>query len=118
MSLRLGLGRQKLKWMSDHQLLTDPDDVALTNWDVGIAPGSYVNGTWNVHKGDPSPGLSVTFTFRRVWTFHLMQTLLPSVLIMVGSVLSVFVRSRHVPARMALCITNFLSMVALFNGAR
>ncbi len=63
-------------------------------------------------------GLGVQIIFTRVFTFHLMQTFLPSTLIAMGSVLSVFVSSDLVPGRMGLCVTGFLSMVALFNGAR
>ena len=47
-----------------------------------------------------------------------MQTFLPSVMISCGSVLSVFVSPRLVPGRMGLCITAFLAMISLFNGAR
>ncbi len=104
--------------MTNPNLNTDPEDVMLTNWDVRLYAVSYVGKVFYAEKSGQDHGTALAFTFRRVWTSHLMQTYLPSFLITLGSVLSVFVPARHVPARMALCVTSFLSTVALFNGAR
>ncbi len=73
-------------------------------------------GTFTTSRG--YDGLSAELTFRRQSTIHLLQTFLPSVLLTLTSVFSVFVPSHLVPGRMGLCVTSFLSMIALFNGSR
>merc|ERR1719273_1460439 len=59
-----------------------------------------------------------TYYFKRPLTNHLFQTFIPSMMLSVASASSVFIPSDVVPGRMALCITSFLSLISLFNGAR
>ena len=59
-----------------------------------------------------------TYLFRRPLTNHFLQTFIPSMMLSVASASSVFIPSDVVPGRMALCITSFLSLISLFNGAR
>ena len=58
------------------------------------------------------------YLFRRPLTNHLLQTFIPSFMLSLASASSVFIPSHIVPGRMALCITTFLSIITLFNGAR
>ncbi len=102
--------------MWDDTVVTDPKDITLANWDITLRKNENVNFT-NV-VGENAQGAALTFTLTRLWTFHLMQTFLPSCMIMIASVLSVFVPAHLVPGRMGLCITAFLSMISLINGTR
>ncbi len=72
----------------------------------------------NPHTGTLSKTLGIGVHLRRVFTYHLMQTFLPSIMISLGSVASVFIAPNLVPGRMGLCITACLSMISLFNGSR
>ena len=82
--------------------------------------------SWNEHnmhrkidfRGENTDGAWLQFNFARIATNHLMHTFFPSTMLCMGSIMSVFVPSDLVPGRMGLCITSFLSMISLFNGAR
>ncbi len=104
------------KLVFDHTLKTLLSDIALPNWEVGLTKVESLT-TVNV-MGVRSPGLGMTFTFSRYWTYELMQTFLPSLMITITSVISVFIPAQHVPGRMGLCITAFLSLISLLNGSR
>ncbi len=89
----------------------------IPDWDLEIEMGTKFNIT-NDYEDSVNDGIQAVFKFRRIYTIHLMHTFFPSVMIALSSVLSVFVPSDLVPGRMGLCITAFLSMISLFNGAR
>ena len=59
-----------------------------------------------------------TYLFKRPLTNHFLQTFIPSMMLSIASASSVFIPSDVVPGRMALCISSFLSLISLFNGAR
>ena len=46
-----------------------------------------------------------------------MHTFMPSLMLVVASSSSVYVAPDQLPARMGLCATTFLSMIALFKGS-
>ncbi len=110
------LENETISWYEDQTLITDPSDISLPNWDVKLARNDELEFI-NV-LGQQVNGVGLTFTLTRMMTFHLMQTFLPSSMIMMASVLSVFVPAHYVPGRVALCITAFLAMISLINGAR
>ncbi len=107
-------GNGTLNW--DNTVTTNPKDITLPNWDVTLEKNDDL--VFHDALGRPANGIGMTFTLKRMMTYHLMQTFLPSAMIMIASVLSVFVPSRHVPGRVTLCITAFLAMISLINGAR
>ena len=55
---------------------------------------------------------------RRQLGNHLLQSFIPSMMLSVTSAASVYIPSDIVPGRMGLCVTSFLSLISLFNGAR
>ncbi len=95
--------------------------VAMRNWDVRLRTeedlDSYLSRDFG-KEVEVSGAVGFVLHFRRVYTYHLMQTFLPSILISLSSVVSVFISPSLVPGRMGLCITAFLSMISLFNGGR
>ena len=58
------------------------------------------------------------YVFERPLGHHILQTFIPSMMLSLASAASVFIPADVVPGRMGLCITAFLSKIALFNGAR
>ena len=69
-------------------------------------------------NGNEIGGVSFVLKFHRLYSSIMLHTYLPSILLCICSVLSVYVPSDLVPGRMGLCITAFLSIISLFNGAR
>ncbi len=89
----------------------------IPDWGVQFEIGSNYSYK-NEYEGEVNDGIQLDFHFTRVYTIHLMHTFVPSIMIALSAVLSVYVPSDLVPGRMGLCITAFLSMISLFNGAR
>ena len=58
------------------------------------------------------------FKFVRNFGHHLIQTYLPTVLIVTISWVSFFLEASAVPARVSLGITTFLTMITLNSGAK
>merc|ERR1712228_878979 len=58
------------------------------------------------------------YLFKRPLGNHFFQTFIPSMMLSLASAASVFIPSNIVDGRMGLCITTFLSLISLFNGAR
>ena len=48
---------------------------------------------------------------------QIMHTFMPSLMLAIASASSVYVAPDQLPARMGLCATTFLSMIALFKGS-
>ena len=61
--------------------------------------------------------LSQSLTFKRVASSEIMQTFIPSLMLSIASSSSLYVNPERLPARIGLCGTTFLSMIALFKGS-
>ena len=107
-----------MHWRKPVENLTDLSVYDVPDWNIALRTVHDPHHTFCTHSGGKASGLSAEFAFRRLFTIHLMQTFFPSVMIMMCSAMSVFVPPELVPGRMGLCITAFLSMISLFNGAR
>lgn len=55
--------------------------------------------------------------FKRLKSNEVMHTFMPSMMLAVASASSVYIAPDQLPARMGLCATTFLSMIALFKGS-
>ncbi len=55
------------------------------------------------------------FEFRRFRRSHIVQTYLPSTLLVLASLASLYVPSDLVPGRMTLCITTTLTVMAMMT---
>lgn len=91
--------------------------IYVPDWETQIVtlPKTYLA---SVEKGYERDSLRFSISFNRIYTNHILHTYIPSVMLCLGSCLSVFVPSDLVPGRMGLCVTTFLSIISLFNGAR
>lgn len=63
-------------------------------------------------------GLQFEFHFNRILLLYFWQIYIPSILLCVAANGALFIPSDLIPGRMTLSVTSFLSLVALFNGAR
>ncbi|GAV07139.1 hypothetical protein RvY_17015-1 [Ramazzottius varieornatus] len=64
------------------------------------------------------PCLKIYFKFERRVAHHLIQTFLPTVLIVTISWVSFYIQADAVPARIALGITTLLTMITLNSGTK
>ena len=62
--------------------------------------------------------LAYTLKFKRVASYELLQTMIPSLMLSFASSSSLYVSHEKLPARIGLSGTTFLSMIALFKGSR
>ena len=106
-----------LVWMEAVEDTTNFGTIYTPHWVTEIKTGDNFF-YFNEFTNENTDGIAIEFSFKRVFSIHLMHTFFPSIMIALSSVLSVFVPSDLVPGRMGLCITAFLSMISLFNGAR
>ena len=57
------------------------------------------------------------FKFKREISGEVMQTFLPSLMLSIASSSSLYISYDQLPARMGLCATTFLALIALFKGS-
>ena len=96
-------------------------NLLAKDWDVDVTYGTPTPVTmeWEVFGVEFIGSFMYnTYLFRRRLTNHFLQTFIPSMMLSIASASSVFIPSDVVPGRMSLCITSFLSLISLFNGAR
>ncbi len=101
-----------LRWIS-HRDYEDDLDSPITNipdWIVAdYGPDPKSNGTKT---------LVFAMEFHRLVSTEILHTFVPSIMLCLTSASSVFIKPEHMPARMGLCITTFLSMISLFKGSK
>ena len=109
-------GKITLDWELNVDDTTDVDKLDAADYTVSLERrANYVHSS---KSGSSTGGVAFALVFKRVNSNIILHTYLPSILLSIASLLSVFVPSDLVPGRMGLCITAFLSTVSLFNGAR
>jgi len=64
------------------------------------------------------PGLGLRLALQRKLTFHMSQTFLPSVILIIVAGISFFVPSDQIPGRLVLCVTTLLTFTSMFNAVR
>jgi len=101
--------------------VSNQTNLLSKDWDVDITYGTPIPISMELEVFDIEfNGYFIynTYLFRRPLTNHFLQTFIPSMMLSIASASSVFIPPDVVPARMSLCITSFLSLISLFNGAR
>ncbi|KAA0191904.1 hypothetical protein HAZT_HAZT002840 [Hyalella azteca] len=63
-------------------------------------------------------GIQARFTLRRQNGYHLLQTYVPTIIIVCMSWLSFWIEPDHVPGRVTLCVTTLLTLTTLAGGVR
>ena len=72
----------------------------------------------NFEKFSEHQRLTFELTFKRDMSGHLMHFYLPSIILCASSLMSLFIPSDLLPARMSLAATTCLSMITLVVGAK
>ncbi|XP_055334260.1 gamma-aminobutyric acid receptor subunit alpha-5-like isoform X2 [Paramacrobiotus metropolitanus] len=83
----------------------------------------HLTNVTTIHCRDPFPDgeypcLKIFFKFERRVAHHLIQTFLPTVLIVTISWVSFYIQAEAVPARISLGITTLLTMITLNSGTK
>ena len=79
----------------------------------------WLNPGWkNFEKISEHQRLTFELTFKRDMSGHLMHFYLPSIILCASSLMSLFIPSDLLPARMSLAATTCLSMITLVVGAK
>ena len=101
--------------------LNNSTNILTNDWDLELIYGE----PYTTSVIEEASGISVEvsmadniYLFKRPLANHFLQTFIPSMMLSVASASSIFIPSDIVPGRMSLCITSFLSLISLFNGAR
>lgn len=101
--------------------LIDPEDLELPDFYVDLEQSEITEVVYDSDDDGKELKYStfqMTFRFTRIYSNHLLHTYIPSFMLCTLSACSVFIPSDLIPGRMSLCITTFLSIISLFNGAK
>ena len=117
-SKKQSIDAMELSWnksFKKHQKLAE-DEVSGWYLDQPKKSSKLVKLTRN---GNPvqCSALLYTLKFKRVASYELMQTIIPSLMLSFASSSSLYVNYQQLPARIGLSGTTFLSMIALFKGS-
>ena len=86
------------------------DPLKFPGWSVKMSEETLLTGK--------EQGITMTLSFKREWTYHMMHFYLPSLILCIASMLSLFIHYDLFPARMGLSVTTCLSMITLIMGAK
>ena len=114
-----------------HAFLVDenPDDVKIEyesvdvenspilesfspDWYISIKAGNAVTTSENLQI------LPLDLTFQRKIPIHILHLYLPSIMLCIASIASLFIPPDFIPGRMGLSVTSCLSMITLFVAAK
>lgn len=102
-----------MKWKTPPnrlQRFTSPKDKTTGNWKIDVfVEEDQAPTTKNYVK--------LMFEFRRYTTSFIVQTMIPSILMVLASFGSLCVPSNQIPGRMTLAITTCLTHMSMINGA-
>lgn len=90
-------------------------DIDLSGWQV---QGPKLRNFTKITKGKEFIYFERSLTFIRETSFETMQTFIPSLMLTLANAISVYIPPQLMPARMALIVTTFLSLINLFKGSR
>ena len=98
---------------------TAPEALHVSGFKVHLSPVVSYNVTKVVKNKEMTlNGARFSVVLKRVYSNHVLHTYIPSLMLCIASTCSLFVPSDLIPGRMGLCITTFLSIISLFNGAK
>ncbi len=113
-----------LGWMSNLRVKSKEGiAVALDSSEKRLQEGNWERKIFQVMPGGKEEAadssddtLEILFAFHRYLTSHVIQTFLPSTLLVSASLGSLFVPSGLVPGRMALAVTTTLTLQSMINS--
>lgn len=93
--------------------------LQVSGFQVHLSPAVSYNTTRVVKNREIElNGVRFSVILERVYSNHILHTYIPSLMLCIASTCSLFIPSDLIPGRMGLCITTFLSIISLFNGAK
>ena len=96
--------------------LTNIEDLNLPDWDIDVHHGVELV---NQERQDFNrSGIKIILEFTRVKSKHFLHTFIPSILLSIITVLAGIIPNNQTPERTTICVTTFLSMIALFGSAK
>ncbi|CAD6185044.1 unnamed protein product [Caenorhabditis auriculariae] len=103
-----------IQWKADEPITRNPN-IAMSDMHIvalfpGLCDGNYSTGTWSC--------VTAEFFVKREITHHVMQSYVPTTLIVVISWFSFWLDVEAVPARVSLAITTLLTLSTQANAAR
>ncbi|VDD87705.1 unnamed protein product [Enterobius vermicularis] len=103
-----------ISWIPVHPITRNMaitmSDMQITDMKPGFCNGSYATGIWSC--------VTAEFFVKREVTHHLLQSYVPTTLIVVISWFSFWLDVEAVPARVSLAITTLLTLSTQSNAAR
>ena len=94
----------------------DHFNLPMPDWNVELHEKGEIEvenvGMKEVHV------LKSYITFNRITSNEILHTFLPTIMLSIASSCSVFLSPDLLTTRMSLCVTSFLSMIAVFKGAK
>ncbi|KAF2345321.1 Neurotransmitter-gated ion-channel transmembrane domain [Trinorchestia longiramus] len=108
----------KFRWF-DERAIVISDEIEIAQFDL-ISNSTYEHNSFydtGLFTGNYS-GLTVSFTLRRQNGFHLLQTYIPTIMIVFISWVSFWLDPTAIPGRVTLGVTTLLTLTTLSSGAR
>ena len=106
----------------------DPKDVELIYDHDQLLKDSFIhksfNPDWYIHLQvgkvikEKEQTLPLTLIFQRKISVHILHLYVPSIMLCIASMASLFIPEEYVPGRMGLSVTSCLSMITLFIAAK
>ena len=90
-------------------------DVEVSGWQV---TGPQRRNYTQIKDGLEWFYFEQSLRFVRYTSFEVMQTFIPSLMLTLANAISIWIPPHCMPARMALIVTTFLSLINLFKGSR
>ncbi|KAK5977310.1 Glutamate-gated chloride channel [Trichostrongylus colubriformis] len=104
----------QIEWIEETPITRNPNiamsDMHIVDLFPGLCDGNYSTGTWSC--------VTAEFFVKREVTHHVMQSYVPTTLIVVISWFSFWLDVDAVPARVSLAITTLLTLSTQANAAR
>uniref|UniRef100_A0A914DUN0 Uncharacterized protein n=1 Tax=Acrobeloides nanus TaxID=290746 RepID=A0A914DUN0_9BILA len=115
--------RVSVTWFKENPVLMNPE-IELPAFTISNLTSEYCNGTYRYavtdvsHKRDKFSCLDGRFYLKRALGYHIVQSYIPTALIVIISWVSFWIDRRAVPARVTLSFTTLLTLSTIGNGLR
>ena len=105
-----------MKWEVDVQENSNLKKLQMPDWEVILTKSinfEYTDDFSNVHSG-----LQFSLIFQRIKANRILHTYIPSIMLCIVTVFSGLIPADKTSEKVTICVTTFLSMIALFGAAK
>ena len=105
-----------MKWEVDVQENSNLKKLQMPDWEVILTKSinfEYTDDFSNVHSG-----LQFSLIFQRIKSNRILHTYIPSIMLCIVTVFSGLIPADKTSEKVTICVTTFLSMIALFGAAK